>query len=224
MLICSEIFLIITFLMKYYIRVFILGEKMLNKITCFFVLSLCFFTINMNCPINVEAKFINIQNVHENMLRSKSNVILLESITEPIKIRVKKDIWDNHLYIMSFKDKKKIFEEVLEYDEKTWDIKEIQDDTSGRTFYVLSPGMERYNVKIMGYDPDKKTWLTYVKSNNFYSGVDTYDETINIDGNGNLKLSFIGSGWSGKHDYLLFWDNDTRWFGYKDLGIRYRDH
>ncbi|MBE6099659.1 MAG: hypothetical protein E7197_06340 [Anaerovibrio sp.] len=149
---------------------------------------------------------------------SPTGVFVFKAEGEPIKIRIKQDILDQKYYVLAFRDGKKIFDEAQSVNESSWRIQEIQDNDSGRIFYCIAPGTEPDYALLMGYDPEKKKWMIYIDSRKFDNDVHGA-ALLGVDDKGELGLTFSTPG-EASHSYDFFWDKDSSWFGYKDLGVK----
>lgn len=150
---------------------------------------------------------------------SATDVFVFKADGEPVKIRIKQDILSQKYYVLAFLDGEKIFDEEQTADKNIWMIREIQDKDSGRYFYCVSPGIEDPDYSmIMGYDPDKKKWMKYVDSSNFKNDVHGAAHIL-VNDKGDLRLNFNYPG-EASHAYDFFWDDNSKWFGYNDLGVK----
>ena len=64
----------------------------------------------------------------------------------------------------------------------------------------------------------RKWGRTSHNSRNYYSPLN--NPRMRIDKDGDVLLSFIGNGREIPMEYKLFWVEDARWFGYKDVTYR----
>lgn len=148
----------------------------------------------------------------------KENTIVFEAIGEPIKIRIKKDWFSDDVYLVVHHDKKKIYDEKIAK-EHYYSIEEICDEESGHILYIVSTGSEPAQY-IMGHDRDNNKWLTYTNNYKQHPSRNDIDyQTFAID-NGHLDLKCHVSGLNGgDYIYRFFWDRQSKWLGYSDLGF-----
>lgn len=90
----------------------------------------------------------------------------------------------------------------------------IHDIKTNRYFYILNSGDTAW---LMGFDREMNKWQVYADCKNYRN---TVNGKAKIDvQNYELYLTFLNDRGNAQM-YHLFWDSDSNWFGYDDLGIR----
>ncbi|MCR5756694.1 MAG: hypothetical protein K6F95_02140 [Selenomonas sp.] len=111
---------------------------------------------------------------------------------------------------------KKHFPEV----EGGYSLMVIKDTSTSRMFYAVQSVDQAY---LYGYEGETGKFETYIDSDNYlnkYNG----DSVIAVTRSGNLILAFepaYVSSVSPNQRYSFFWDDNTLWFAYRDLGTGY---
>ena len=147
------------------------------------------------------------------------DTFVFEATGEPLKIKIKKDIWSNDkMFLQAHYKKEKIYDEPMRYVSSNR-IEEICDKASGHILYIVSIGNDAQYI--MGYDRTNKKWQTYAFNNDFYSpfGINTYSQKFSLK-NGELELSCYEPSQNQHYVYRFFWDSNANWIGYTCLGMR----
>lgn len=138
-----------------------------------------------------------------------------------------KIVFDKHTHshtseLFVRQDGKKIFTlDVTSVADNGLMITRIKNDSDNRIFYIVS-GAE-YGGFLIGFDPINKCWQKYADVKNYYSGLNADFAGINLK-KGQINIYFVRTGPSPYpiHNYYLYWDKGSNWFGYEDDGIQYR--
>lgn len=116
--------------------------------------------------------------------------------------------------------KKYVFKKHFPEVEGGYSIMVIKDTATSRMFYAVQSIDQAY---LYGYEGETEKFETYIDSDNYlnkYNG----DSIIAVTRSGDLILAFeppYASRISPNQRYSFFWDDNTIWFAYRDLGTGY---
>lgn len=95
-------------------------------------------------------------------------------------------------------------------------FKIFEDGETKRIFVMLATPSR---AVLLGYEPNNNKIEKYVDSKDYYSYL-SYP-TMDVDGEGNLRLSFSENGNGvGPIRYTFTWNNSINWFGYSNTSIQ----
>lgn len=113
--------------------------------------------------------------------------------------------------------KKYVFKKHFPEVEGGYYISVIKDTATSRMFYAVQSADQAF---LYGYEGETAKFETYIDSDNYlnkYNG----DSIIAVTRSGDLILAFeppYASRVSPNQRYSFFWDDNTIWFAYRDLG------
>ncbi len=91
-----------------------------------------------------------------------------------------------------------------------------QENQTERIFVALETPLR---VVLMGYEPWNGRLEKYIESKDYYS-TGPYPK-LYLDWEGNMRLSYYNEKRQQCNDYIMTWNEDTRWFGYQDTAAIY---
>ena len=136
-----------------------------------------------------------------------------------LKIQMRK-LWnsssDKKMHVITWLDDKRISDNYYPQVENGYTFRVIKNTSNSELYFVIE-SMER--AYMYGYSPEKKIMMTYIDSLN-YAHETGARPTIVVLRDGKLVLAFdqVYRPYPSSARYQFFWDNSTKWFGYRDLG------
>lgn len=131
-----------------------------------------------------------------------------------IKIRFRNLRWassEKKYHLIVWINDKRVADGYCPINKYGYRFKIFKERTTNRIFVNLE--MQNRTV-LFGYEPKNEKLEQYVDSKNYWSKDN--GPTFLVDKEGDLQLRFVGDGDEYTTRYKLFWDEDARWFGYKD--------
>ena len=90
----------------------------------------------------------------------------------------------------------------------------FRDKQTDRIFFALETWGR---VVLMGYETQNGRLEKYADSVDYYSPLPNPE--LRLSPGKDLMLTFVGNGHENPTRYQLFWDEQARWFGYRDITI-----
>lgn len=131
------------------------------------------------------------------------------------KVRFRK-LWNSsakkRFHLIIWQNDKRIADGYCPKNDSGYSFHIYQENESGRIFVALESVLR---VVLMGYEPMNGRLEKYVDSKEYYSS-GSYPK-LHLHRDGHLHLTFSDERWRPCNDYQMIWDEDSRWFGYRDL-------
>lgn len=118
---------------------------------------------------------------------------------------------DKKYHLIIWMNDKRITEGYCPINKYGYWFKIFKDRDTNRIFVDLEM---QNRVVVFGYEPKSQKLEKYIDSKNYWS--DDPTPTMALDTNGNLVLLYVGDKSEYTRRYTMFWDEEKRWFGYKD--------
>ncbi|MBP5199099.1 MAG: hypothetical protein J6Z82_00405 [Schwartzia sp.] len=135
------------------------------------------------------------------------------------KVRFRK-LWNSsekkRFHLIIWWDDKRIADGYCPKNDSGYSFHIYQENESGRIFVALETTLR---VVLMGYEPWNGRLEKYIDSKDYYSS-GPYPK-LHLDRHGDLRLSYSNERWQRCNDYIMTWDEDARWFAYRDPAAAY---
>ncbi|WP_027406113.1 hypothetical protein [Anaerovibrio sp. RM50] len=137
-----------------------------------------------------------------------------------IKIQMRK-LWnassDKRMHVLTWLDDKRISDNYYpEVSTGGYSFRVIKNTSNSELYFVIESQERAY---MYGYSPDKNAMMTYIDSLNYAHELGAQPTIVTLK-DGKLVLAFeqVYRPYPSSARYQFFWDNSTKWFGYRDLG------
>ena len=135
------------------------------------------------------------------------------------KVRFRK-LWNSsekkRYHLIIWWDDKRIADGYCPKNDSGYSFHIYQEHPTNRIFVALETPLR---VVLMGYEPWNGRLEKYIDSKDYYSS-GPYPK-LHLSREGDLRLSYANERWQRCNDYIMTWDEDARWFAYRDTAAAY---
>ena len=131
------------------------------------------------------------------------------------KVRFRK-LWNSsakkRFHLIIWWDGKRIADGYCPKNDSGYSFHIYQDRDSKRIFVALETAVR---VVLMGYEPWNGRLEKYIDSKDYYT-TGIYPK-LHLHRDGDLRLSYSDERWRHCNEYKMTWNEEARWFGYRDM-------
>ena len=190
----------------------------MKKVICLLLLSICFLVPSLsvahasNFTVLADTGLLNLGDDEKWEKTYKTD-------QGKFKVRFRK-LWNSsekkRFHLIIWWDDKRIADGYCPKNDSGYSFHIYQENESGRIFVALETTLR---VVLMGYEPWNGRLEKYIDSKDYYSS-GPYPK-LHLDRHGDLRLSYSNERWQRCNDYIMTWDEDARWFAYRDPAAAY---
>ena len=186
----------------------------MKKLCCLLLLSVCFLLSlsDVVCAGNFTVLAdTGVLNLKDDQKWEKT----YKTSEGKFKVRFRK-LWNSsekkRYHLIIWWDDKRIADGYCPKNDSGYSFHIYQEHPTSRIFVALETPLR---VVLMGYEPWNGRLEKYIDSKGYYS-TGRYPQ-LYLHKDGNLHLSFTNERGQHCNEYKMTWDEDARWFGYRDM-------